>query len=78
MHRKVFKTGNSLVVSIPKNILDPIGIAEGNEVSIELDKKNQQIIIQPVNISSIDEEFTKQVSKFIERYRPALEALAKK
>lgn len=81
MLRKVFKTGNSLVVSFPKDILEPIGITEGKEVSIELDRKNQQIIIQPVNlpsIPSIDEEFTKQVAEFIERYRPALEALAQK
>ena len=81
MLRKVFKTGNSLVVSFPKDILEPIGISVGKEVSIELDRKNQQIIIQPVNlpsIPSIDEEFTKQVAEFIERYRPALEALAQK
>lgn len=81
MLRKVFKTGNSLVVSFPKDILEPIGITEGKEVSIELDRINQQIIIQPVNIPSIpsvDEKFTKQVAEFIERYRPALEALAQK
>jgi antitoxin MazE len=80
MLRKVFKTGNSLVVSFPKDILEPIGITEGKEVSVELDQKNHQIIIHPVNdqkIDSIDEEFAKQVADFIEHYRPALEALAR-
>ncbi len=48
MRRKIFRTGNRIVVSLPKDALDFLGIAEGSEVT-----------------------------EFIERYRPALEALAK-
>ena len=81
MLRKLFKTGNRVVVSIPKDILDQLGIAEGAEVSIELDRENKRIIIQPAKQSiadSISEDFSRQLADFIAAYRPALEALAGK
>ncbi len=80
MLRKVFKTGNSMVVSLPKDALDILGIAEGSEVSLDLDREKHQIVISPVKpfaVAGVDEEFARQVSEFIEQYRPALESLAK-
>ncbi len=80
MLRKLFKTGNSIVVSLPKDILEPLGVSEGADVSVELDRENRQIIIRPAEhpiAGDIDEEFARQLAEFIEEYRPALEALAK-
>jgi len=80
MLRKLFKTGNSLVVSLPKDIIEPLGISEGVDVSVELDRENKQIIIRPVELpiaGSINENFARQLAEFIAEYRPALEALAK-
>ena len=79
MQRKVFRTGNSIVVSLPKDALDFLGITEGSEVRVELDKERKRLIIAPAQpgLSVIGEDFARQVSEFIERYRPALEALAK-
>lgn len=80
MLRKIFRTGNSIVVSIPKNILDELELSEGEDVSVEFDKQQRQIVISPVektNAVGIDETFAKQVDDFIKEYRPALEALAK-
>jgi len=79
MQRKVFRTGNSIVVSLPKDALDFLGITEGSEVTVELDKERQRLVIAPAQpgLSVIGEDFARQVSEFIERYRPALEALAK-
>jgi antitoxin MazE len=78
MVRKVFKTGNSIVVSLPKEMSDILELAEGSEVSVELDQDRRQIIIAPVKIGvdGVDAIFAKQVAEFIEAYRPALEALA--
>lgn len=78
MVRKVFKTGNSIVVSLPKEMSDILELAEGSEVSVELDQERRQIIIAPVKIAvdGVDAIFAKQVAEFIEAYRPALEALA--
>ena len=78
---KTFKTGNSIVISLPREALDYLGIQEGTAVTVELDREHRQIIIAPVNIpivaAGVDEEFAHQVKEFIEKYRPALEALAK-
>lgn len=80
MLRKIFRTGNSIVVSIPKDILDELQLSEGEDVSVELDAQQRQIVISPVEKTiprGIDEAFARQVDDFIEKYRPALEALAK-
>jgi putative addiction module antidote len=80
MLRKIFKTGNSIVVSIPKDILEQLDLSEGEDVSVELDREQRQIVISPVEkplAVSVNEEFARQVNDFIEEYRPALEALAK-
>jgi antitoxin component of MazEF toxin-antitoxin module len=79
MVRKVFKTGNSTVVSIPRGDLEFLGLVEGSDVSVELDRKRHQIIITPLEKAApgVDETFARQVASFIEQYRPALEALAK-
>jgi putative addiction module antidote len=80
MLRKIFRTGNSMVVSIPKDILDELKLSEGEDVSVELDRKQRQIVISPVEkplAVGVDETFARQVDEFINEYRPALEALAK-
>jgi antitoxin MazE len=81
MLRKVFKTGNSVVISLPKDALELLGISEGSDVSIDLDREKRQIVISPAEeplvVAGVDEEFAQQVSEFIKQYRPALEALAK-
>jgi antitoxin MazE len=80
MLRKIFRTGNSIVVSIPKDILDQLELSEGEDVSVELDRQQRQIVISPVEkpiAVGIDETFAKQVDDFIKEYRPALKALAK-
>ena len=81
MKRNVFKTGNSLVVSIPKDLLESLGMQDGTNVSVELDRKNRQILIRPAELplaGDLSQEFARQVNEFIDRYRPALEALSKK
>ena len=80
MLRKIFRTGNSIVVSLPKDILDTLQLSEGEDVTVELDAEQRQIVISPVEKAitpGIDETFAKQVDDFIKTYRPALEALAK-
>ena len=82
MLRKVFRTGNSTVVSLPKDVIDPLGVRDGSDVSVELDREHRQIIIRPVDkpiaAAGVDEAFARQVSEFIAEYRPALNSLSKK
>ncbi len=82
MLRKVFRTGNSIVVALPKEAVELLGLAEGKEVSLEVNRERRQVILSPVEASlaavGVDLEFARQVSEFIDEYRPALETLAKK
>lgn len=81
MIRHLFKTGNSIVISLPKQVLDDLGIKDGESVNLELDHELHRVIITPVEkpvaIPGVDEEFAHQVSDFIQQYRLALEELAK-
>jgi antitoxin MazE len=81
MIRRLFKTGNSIVLSLPKEVLDDLGIKDGESVNLELDSKQRRVIISPVEkptaIAGVDEEFARQVDTFIQQYRPALDELAK-
>ena len=81
MLRKVFRTGNSVVVSLPKDALELLGIRVGADVSVDLDRENRQIVItlaeEPLAKVGVDKAFAKQVTDFIEQYRPALEALSR-
>ena len=79
MVRKIFKTGNSLVISLPKESIQRLGLQEGSEVVVAVDEKEGRIVIEPASatLADIDETFAQQLDDFIEQYRPALEALAK-
>ncbi|MBC8333657.1 MAG: AbrB/MazE/SpoVT family DNA-binding domain-containing protein [Anaerolineales bacterium] len=80
MSRKIFKTGNSAVVSLPREMLDALKIQDGSQVDVMLDQPNRQIIIRPTEhppIAGVDADFARQVSEFITAYRPALDELAK-
>ena len=77
MQRKIFKTGNSLVVSLPREMLELLGLSDGSEALVGLE--DGKIVIRPVcqAVPGVDEEFARQLAEFIDEYRPALESLAK-
>jgi len=81
MIRHLFKTGNSIVLSIPREVLDTLGLSDGESVNIEMDREQRRIILTPVEkpvaTSGVNEEFARQVDEFINHYRLALEELAK-
>lgn len=79
MERKIFRTGNSLVISLPREALQRLGLEEGSEVNVVLDESKGRIVIEPSRsaLAEIDPVFAQQLDDFIEQYRPALEALAK-
>lgn len=81
MLRKVFRTGNSMVVALPREALEVLDIRDGSQVEVDLDREKRQVIIKLVKktpaLIDVDEKFAHQVAEFIEQYRPALEKLAK-
>jgi len=76
MTQKVLKVGSSMAVTLPKKSLQELGIKAGDEVRVDVDFKKKRVIVEPA--SHVDPELLEWTKKFIERYRPALEALAKK
>ena len=78
MRRKLFKSGNSIVLSLPRAFLQVLNLEEGSKVSVSLDRERGVIVVEPAirALPAVDAEFGRQVAGFIEQYRPALEALA--
>jgi putative addiction module antidote len=77
MARKIFKTGNSVVVSLPADVLEAVGLALGDEVNVTADADRQRIVITSSTLPGVRPDFLQRVDRFIDDYRPALEALAK-
>ena len=79
MSRKIFKSGNSLVVTLPAESMELLGLGEGSEVTVTVDQDGQRILIEPSARpgAEITPAFARQLDDFIEQYRPALDALAK-
>lgn len=79
MVRKVFRAGNSLVVSLPRESIQALGLQEGSEVSVEVRPEEQEIVIRlaDAGLADIDATFAQQLAEFIEAYRPALKELAR-
>ena len=48
MLRKVFRTGNSLVISLPREALEYLYVYKGVKVEMNLDRENRQVILKPV------------------------------
>mgnify|MGYP001608036143 CR=1 FL=1 len=76
MTQKVIKVGDSAAVTIPKKALEELNIKIGDRINIHIDKKRGLITIKPP--VTVDEKLISWTNKFIEKYRPALEELAKK
>jgi len=77
MTQKVLKVGTSAAVTIPKESLKELGLKVGDSVDVRVDKKGKAFIVE-VKQFARDSEIENWTRKFISRYRPALEALAKK
>lgn len=76
MTQKVLKVGSSAAVTISKKALEELGLKVGDTVRVQIDIKRPAVLIEPVK--KVDAELLNWTRKFIERYRPALNALAKK
>ena len=77
MIQKVLKVGSSAAVIIPRKSLEELGLKIGDEVSVDIDRKKKTVLISQ-QVSKIEKEIIDWTDKFINKYRPALEALARK
>ena len=75
--RKVFKAGNSFVVSLPLNMLKSLGLKEGSHVSVEINREKRELIFKPVIVRSneMSVDFVRLVNKLIIDYENVLRRL---
>lgn len=79
MTQKLLKVGNSAAVTIPKKSLKELGLAIGDEVSVEVNKKGKKVTVKPkVTLSKDDAKIAELTLDFIKRYKKDLKALARK
>jgi hypothetical protein len=58
--------------------MEAIGLSLGDEVTVVADPEKRHIIISPTTaLPGVRAELLERVDRFIDRYRPALETLAK-
>ncbi len=77
MTQKVMKVGTSAAVTIPKAIMEKLGIHIGDRVTIGVNEKTGSMAIRPADqLSVADKRIAKLTAGFIERYRKDLETLA--
>ncbi|MEK7129032.1 MAG: AbrB/MazE/SpoVT family DNA-binding domain-containing protein [Patescibacteria group bacterium] len=77
MTQKVLKVGSSAAVTIPKKSLAELGLKIGDSVTLSINRAQKRVTIEPF-VVTVDKELSQWTKRFIEQYRPALEALAKK
>jgi bifunctional DNA-binding transcriptional regulator/antitoxin component of YhaV-PrlF toxin-antitoxin module len=75
-----YNGGESVVISLPREALELLGISKGSTVILELNREKHQVILSPIEkplvTAGVDEKFARQISEFIDQYRPTLETLA--
>ncbi len=77
--RKVFRAGNSSVVSLPFEMLKALGIKDGSHVSVELNRERRELILKLVVVKSgsVSIDFVRLVDKLLIDYDFALRRLNK-
>ena len=77
--RKIFKAGNSCVVSLPMNMLKALGLKDGSHIVIEINRENRELILKPVIVknSNMSIDFVRMVDKLLIDYESVIRRLAK-
>ena len=79
MTQKIIRVGTSAAVTIPKQTMAALGWHVGDRVRLAYGRgKGARIIPIPSSPVPDDRETIAWTKKFIERYKPALDALSKK
>jgi antitoxin component of MazEF toxin-antitoxin module len=75
--RKIFKAGNSCVISIPGEMLKALDVRDGSHLSIEINRENHELILKPVVVkkANMSLDFVRIVDKLFLDYEYALRRL---
>ncbi|MDP3965094.1 MAG: hypothetical protein Q8Q20_05600 [bacterium] len=79
MTQKVLRIGSSAGITLSKEALKALQLKIGDQISVQVDVDKQTVKMAPVQSTSAeDDKIAKLTTRFINRYRSDLLALAKK
>jgi len=76
--QKLFKAGNSIVITIPKQLLELLKINAGDAVVLEPNKDSVTIKRKEKVAHDVDDRFLKMVDDFANEHEDVLKELAQK
>lgn len=79
MKRKITRIGNSLGVTLPQEVLNHIGVKQGDEISFKLENNGNVTIKKQINydeLEEIDQDFLDGIKDLFERYDHTLRNLS--
>ena len=77
--RKIFKAGNSFVVSLPMEMLKTLNLRDGSHVAVEINREKRELILKPVVVkkTNMSLDFVRVVDKLLLDYDYVIRRLAK-
>lgn len=75
--RKIFKAGNSCVISLPLNMMKALELTEGSHVTMEINREQRELILKPVVVKKkqFSVDFVRMVDKLLVDYEYTLRGL---
>lgn len=67
--RKLFRAGNSLVVSLPRAVITAMGLEEGSRLILTYERDRRALVLEPLR-----EDLIEIAREVIDEYRPFLES----
>ena len=81
MTRKIVKTGSSLAVTLPREVVDQFKLKKGDEVEVSVHPRTGAIIVRTgvrfVELGRVSKRFTEAAERVRAKYDKAFERLAK-
>lgn len=76
--QKLYRNGNSVAVTIPKEYLEDLNLKEGSEVMVEKQGDGIIVVSKKKLASDVDPKFMRMVDEFINAHEDVLRELAKR
>lgn len=77
--QKLYKSGNSIAVTVPKEYLEELNLKAGTQVEVK--RRGQELVLTPKSkpmAVGVDQKFAKMVDDFINEHEDVLRELSQK
>jgi putative addiction module antidote len=81
MTRKIIKTGSSLAVTLPREVVEAFKLKSGDEVDVSVHPQTGAIVVRPgmvyIDGGNVTKSFEAKARQIMRRYDKAFERLSK-